>query len=119
MVTLARERGMVTVPSTIQALLAARLESLPSDERDLLERASIEGEVFHIAALRPLGGDRLSAEVKSTLASLVRKELIRPHRPTLQDEDAFRFRHLLIRDAAYDCLPKAARGELHVRFATC
>ena len=47
----------------------------------------------------------------------MRKELIRPDKPRLPAEDAFRFRHLLIRDAAYDALPKATRAELHERFA--
>ena len=51
------------------------------------------------------------------LAALVRKELIRPDRSQLAGEDGFRFRHLLIRDAAYDALPKATRAELHERFA--
>ena len=51
------------------------------------------------------------------LAALVRKELIRPTEPQLAGEDGFRFRHLLIRDAAYEALPKAARAELHERFA--
>ena len=51
------------------------------------------------------------------LVSLVRKELVRPDRPQLPGDDAFRFRHLLIRDAAYDALPKATRAELHERFA--
>ena len=51
------------------------------------------------------------------LAALVRKELIRPDRPQLPGDDGFRFRHLLIRDAAYDALPKATRAELHERFA--
>jgi tetratricopeptide (TPR) repeat protein len=49
--------------------------------------------------------------------ALVRKELVRPDRAQLPGDDAFRFRHLLIRDAAYDGLPKAARAELHERFA--
>ena len=51
------------------------------------------------------------------LAALVRKELIRPDRAQLPGDDAFRFRHLLIRDAAYDALPKATRAELHERLA--
>ena len=55
--------------------------------------------------------------VTPRLAALVRKQLIRPERPELAGEDAFRFRHLLIRDAAYDSLPKAARADLHLRFA--
>jgi tetratricopeptide (TPR) repeat protein len=49
--------------------------------------------------------------------ALVRKELVRPDRTQLPGDDAFRFRHLLIRDAAYDGLPKSARAELHERFA--
>ena len=47
----------------------------------------------------------------------MRKELIRPDQPTYPDEEAFRFRHLLIRDAAYDSLPKETRAELHEAFA--
>ena len=57
-------------------------------------------------------------QVTPRLAALVRKELIRPDRPQLPGEDAFRFRHLLIRDAAYDALPKATRADLHERFAS-
>ena len=57
------------------------------------------------------------AHVTPRLAALVRKELIRPDEPQAPGEDAFRFRHLLIRDAAYDGLPKAKRAELHERFA--
>jgi class 3 adenylate cyclase/tetratricopeptide (TPR) repeat protein len=117
MVALARERGTVEVPPTIQALLAARLERLGLEERELLERGAIEGEVFHRLAVRALASERLATEVELRLAGLVRKELIRPHPPTLKGDEAFRFRHLLIRDAAYDGLPKAARAELHERFA--
>ncbi len=115
--TLARERGIVEVPPTVQALLAARLEGLAVKEREVLERGAVEGEVFHRLAVRALAGERLAAEVESRLAGLVRKELIRPHPPQLAGDDAFRFRHLLIRDAAYEGLPKATRAELHERFA--
>ena len=54
---------------------------------------------------------------QSHLATLVRKELIRSTSPTFPDDEGFRFRHLLIRDAAYEALPKATRAELHERFA--
>jgi class 3 adenylate cyclase/tetratricopeptide (TPR) repeat protein len=118
MVALARERGTVSVPSTIQALLVARLERLEADERDLLERGAVEGEVFHRLAVRALAGERVAAEVELGLGSLVRQELIRPHPPTFRDDEAFRFRHLLIRDAAYEGLPKSTRAKLHERFAT-
>ena len=117
MAALTRERGEVAVPSTIQALLAARLEALESSERDLLERGAIEGEVFHHGPLCALAGEHLAGELEPSLARLVRKELIRAHPPTFENDRAFRFRHLLIRDAAYDAVPKATRAMLHERFA--
>ncbi len=117
MVALARERGALVVPPTIQALLAARLERLAVTERELLERGAVEGEVFHRLAVKALADEPLSSEVETQLAGLVRKDLIRPHPATLGDDEAFRFRHLLIRDAAYDGLPKATRAQLHERFA--
>ncbi|HEY2438560.1 MAG TPA: adenylate/guanylate cyclase domain-containing protein [Solirubrobacteraceae bacterium] len=117
MVALAQERGAVVVPPTIQALLAARLERLAAPERELLERGAVEGEVFHLLAVRALTDEGSSSKVELQIEGLVRKELIRPHRATLGADEAFRFRHLLIRDAAYEGLPKATRADLHERFA--
>jgi class 3 adenylate cyclase/tetratricopeptide (TPR) repeat protein len=107
--------GEVVVPPTLQALLAARLDQLEAAERRVLERAAIEGEVFHRGAVHALSPE--GAQVTPHLAALVRKELITPDKPQLPGEDGFRFRHLLIRDAAYEALPKAERAELHQRFA--
>jgi class 3 adenylate cyclase/tetratricopeptide (TPR) repeat protein len=106
----------VTVPPTIQALLAARLDQLDQTERGVLERGSVEGRVFHRGAVQALSASE--AEIAGPLTALVRRELVRPDRGQLPGEDAYRFRHLLIRDAAYDALPKATRAELHERFAT-
>jgi class 3 adenylate cyclase len=117
MASLASEGGTTTVPPTIQALLSARLERLALEERDLLERGAVEGEVFHRLAVLALAEEGLASELEPRLAALVRKELIRPHPATFEGDDAFRFRHLLIRDAAYEGLPKAVRAELHERFA--
>ena len=108
--------GEVVVPPTLHALLAARLDQLETAERSVLERGAVEGEIFHRGAVQALGPDD-DAQVTPRLAALVRKQLIRPDRQQLSGEDAFRFRHLLIRDAAYDALPKAVRAELHERFA--
>jgi class 3 adenylate cyclase/tetratricopeptide (TPR) repeat protein len=105
----------VTVPATIQALLSARLDQLPPAERAALERGSVEGQVFHRGAVAALAPEDLN--VTTHLFGLVRKELVRPSAATLPGDDAFRFRHLLIRDAAYEALPKAARADLHERFA--
>jgi len=81
----------------------------------VLERGAIEGEIFHRGAVQALAPDE--THVTPRLAALVRKQLIRPDRAQIAGEDGFRFRHLLIRDAAYDALPKAVRAELHERFA--
>jgi len=107
--------GDVAVPPTIQALLAARLDQLDASERSVLERGAVEGNVFHLGGVEALSGDE--GDVPRRLMALVRKELVRPDRAQFPGDEAFRFRHLLIRDAAYDALPKAARAELHERFA--
>ena len=107
--------GDVAVPPTLQALLAARLDQLEAGERSVLERGAVEGEVFHRGAVQALTPGE--PQVTPRLATLVRKELIQPDKPQLPGEDGFRFRHLLVRDAAYDALPKATRAELHERFA--
>jgi tetratricopeptide (TPR) repeat protein len=108
--------GDVVVPPTLQALLAARLDQLETAERRVLEHGAIEGEIFHRGAVQALVPKEI--QVTPRLAALVRKELIRPDQPQLAGEDGFRFRHLLVRDAAYEGLPKATRARLHERFAT-
>jgi class 3 adenylate cyclase/tetratricopeptide (TPR) repeat protein len=117
MAGLAREGGGADIPPTIQALLAERLERLPADERELLEHGAIEGQVFHRSALCALGTGAWTTNVDAQLVSLVRKDLIRPDAGNLPGHEAFRFRHLLIRDAAYERMPKATRAHLHQRYA--
>jgi predicted ATPase/class 3 adenylate cyclase len=107
--------GEVRVPATIHALLSARLDQLEATERRVLERGSVEGQSFHLGAVQALSPG--VEHVPSRLAGLVRKDLIRPERATLPGDDAYRFRHLLIRDAAYDGLAKSVRAELHAAFA--
>jgi class 3 adenylate cyclase len=107
--------GEVEVPPTLRALLAMRLDQLDEPERGVLERGAVEGELFHRGTVRALAPEE--TEVMPQLAALVRRDLIRPDRPQLPRQDAYRFSHLLIRDAAYDALPKAARADLHQRFA--
>jgi tetratricopeptide (TPR) repeat protein len=113
-VALVHELGDVRIPSTVQALLQARIDQLAGEERAVVERAAVEGEIFHRGAVAELARP---TEVDPHLVGLVRKEMIRPTSPTLAGEQAYRFRHLLIRDAAYDALPKAIRADLHERFA--
>jgi class 3 adenylate cyclase/tetratricopeptide (TPR) repeat protein len=100
----------LAIPPTIQALLAARLDRLAPDERTVVECAAVEGQEFRLDALVALVPSHLP--LSDTLHSLVRKDLIRP-----AGDDIFRFKHLLLRDAAYEALPKEQRADLHERFA--
>ena len=115
MLAMAAEDGDVDVPPTLKALLAARLDQLDEAERRVLERGSIEGEIFHRGGVQALAPEE--TQVTTRLAALVRRQLVRPDRAQIAGDDGYRFRHLLIRDAAYDALPKAVRADLHVRFA--
>jgi class 3 adenylate cyclase/tetratricopeptide (TPR) repeat protein len=105
------------VPETIHAVLAARLDRLTEDERDTLQRASVIGQAFFWGAVAELAQPDRTAAVAGDLQALVRKGLVRPDTQTLAGEDGFRFAHILVRDAAYESMPKRRRGELHERFA--
>ena len=105
------------IPPTIQAVLTARIDALPSGERGILECASIEGRTFHRGALVELLHERDREQLGANLAALTRRELIRPGRPDFEGEQAFRFNHILIRDATYSLIPKQRRTVLHERHA--
>ena len=107
----------VTIPPTIQALLTARLDRLDEQERVVIERASVVGRVFWWGAVSELCPPELAPGLIHQLQSLARKELIRPDHSETSGEDSFRFAHILIRDVAYQGIPKADRASLHERFA--
>ncbi len=107
----------VRVPPTIGALLAARIDRLPVGERSTAQRASVVGRVFEQAAVAALTPSTAEIDLAASLRGLVRRELVMPQHSAMGDDEAFKFRHILIRDAAYDALAKADRAELHERFA--
>ena len=107
----------LSIPPTIAALLAARLDHLPEPERLLLARAAVIGRTFWSTALTDLIPSGERGDLPRRLAELARRGLIRPERSAFPEDEAFRFRHLLIRDAAYATLLKRERAELHERFA--
>ena len=115
MLVMAEGTHDVDVPPTLRALLAARIDQLDPPERAVLERGAVEGELFHRGAVQALAPEE--TQITPRLALLTRKDLIRPDRAQLPGDDGFRFRHLLIRDAAYEALPKSTRIDLHRRFA--
>jgi class 3 adenylate cyclase/tetratricopeptide (TPR) repeat protein len=113
----AADLSRLSIPPTIHALLSARIDRLDEDERGVIERAAIIGRQFFRVAVEELTPPELRATVGDRLESLTRKELIRPDRFDLNEEDAYQFTHILIRDAAYQAIPKEVRADLHERFA--
>ena len=105
------------LPPSLQAVLAARIDRLEPGERTLLGHAAVEGRAFHLGALRELLPDDERPGVHARILSLVRAQLIHPDRAEFAGEDAFRFAHALIRDAAYEGAPKELRAGLHERLA--
>jgi tetratricopeptide (TPR) repeat protein len=104
------------IPPTIDALLAERLDRLEAQQRTLLEDGAVEGQLFHLGAVLALAAETAD-RAALLLDDLVRRELVRPGTPSFVDETAYRFRHILIRDAAYHSLPKRTRGDLHEQYA--
>jgi len=107
--------SQLSIPGTIQALLAARLDLLSQEERAVIEPASVIGLFFERAAVDELVVDAVRADVETHLGSMTQKQLVRPQ-PAHELGD-FRFHHILVRDAAYQGILKRARAGLHERFA--
>jgi class 3 adenylate cyclase/tetratricopeptide (TPR) repeat protein len=105
-------------PTTIQALIAARLDRLREEERAILQRGSVVGKVFYWGAVTELSPPQARGQVGGHLQTLARRELILPETSTLAGQDAFRFSHILVHDAAYSSTPKRTRADLHERFAS-
>jgi class 3 adenylate cyclase/tetratricopeptide (TPR) repeat protein len=117
MVSMVRERGPgaeISVPPTIHALLAARLDTLTREERAVVDPASVIGLVFPEPAIEELVPSLIRRTVPARLSDLDRKQFVHPLEE--RDEPTFRFHHILVRDAAYQSLLKRARATLHERF---
>ncbi|MDQ2982560.1 MAG: AAA family ATPase [Actinomycetota bacterium] len=120
LVALALEEGsssLDTVPPSLEALLASRLDRLDVAERAVLQRAAVVGREFWHGAILHLSPPLEVPSVGRRLLEVVRKGLIEPAVSAFAREDAFRFHHVLIRDVAYNSIPDAVRAELHERAA--
>ena len=113
----AADLGDLGIPPSIQALLTARLDRLEEAERAVLERAAVAGQVFEQSAVVELSPPAERQTVPARLQALVGRELLRPAPSRLAGDQGFQFRHLLLRDATYDSIPKQTRAELHELFA--
>jgi class 3 adenylate cyclase len=112
-----REVGDDMVPASINALLSARLELLPRSEQLEIQAGAVVGRVFWGGAVAGLTRETLGPTAGNHLPGLVSRDLIQPDTSTLVNEDAYRFQHILIRDAAYAAMPKSTRSSAHRRFA--
>jgi class 3 adenylate cyclase/tetratricopeptide (TPR) repeat protein len=116
-VRLLSDRGLaveeMTLPETVQALIAARLDTLAPERKSLLQDAAVIGKVFWASAVAEMRGlDQ--GEVELALHELARKELVRPARTTsMEGESEYSFWHLLVRDVAYSQIPRAERARRH------
>jgi class 3 adenylate cyclase/tetratricopeptide (TPR) repeat protein len=103
----------IPVPESVHALIAARLDTLPADRKVFLHDAAVVGKVFWTDAVASMGAMEAST-VSEGLRELVRKELVRPARSSsVEGHDEFSFWHLLVRDVAYQQIPRAARARKH------
>jgi class 3 adenylate cyclase/tetratricopeptide (TPR) repeat protein len=106
-------RAVEEVPESVQALIAARLDTLRPERKSLLQDASVLGKVFWAGALAEMGA-REPREVELALHELTRKELVRPARASsMEGEQEYGFWHLLVRDVCYAQIPRAARASRH------
>jgi tetratricopeptide (TPR) repeat protein len=112
----AADDGELPVPDSLQGLISARLDALTRVEKELLQDAAVVGKVFWRGAL--LASDRGDGDVEHALRSLERKEFVRrERRSSMEGEEQYAFRHVLVRDVAYAQIPRAARAERHRRTA--
>src|SRR5712691_10990195 len=107
-----QERGAVDelpMPESVQGIIAARLDGLPPEEKELLQDAAVLGKVFWAGALL-----RDRGVVRAALHSLERKDFVRrERRSSVEQDEEYAFRHLLVRDVAYGQIPRSARAEKH------
>ncbi len=114
---LAQPVDEVEVPRSIQALIAARLDTLPAEEKTLVQDAAVAGRIFWLGAVTALS-ERSPADVRDAIGRLRVKEIVTQREPPVfSGELEFGFRHVLIRDVAYESLPKLLRARKHVDVA--
>ncbi|HEY6203984.1 MAG TPA: adenylate/guanylate cyclase domain-containing protein [Candidatus Limnocylindria bacterium] len=104
--------GDVAVPASLQGLLTARLDQLPPEVKRALQRASVVGKVFYPDALAALG--HVEGSVDDLLVAAARRDfVIERNERGPGGGRAWQFKHILIRDVAYDSVPKEERSHLH------
>ena len=102
------ERAVAALPDTVQATVLARLDLLPASERRVLQMGAVLGRSFRSGGVKTLAPEL--DDVDGAIDALIEKDLVRPG-----SADSVTFRHILIREVAYQTLPRAERARLHAR----
>ena len=111
------EIGALEVPETLHALIAARLDGLPPEERRLLQDGAVLGKTFTRAGLASLSG-LAEGELEPLLSSLVRKEVLGVQAdPRSPEHGQYGFLQDLVRHVAYETLSKRERRTRHLAAA--
>ena len=119
----AAELETVALPRMIEPLLTVRLARLTEEEQVIIERAAVVGKQFHTADIVALSPEMRPSEVADCLEALSRLDLVQPDHgavfplPAVEGGEGFRFRHILIRNAAYERMTEEVRAERHARYA--
>jgi class 3 adenylate cyclase/tetratricopeptide (TPR) repeat protein len=105
--------GELPLPESVQGIIAARIDALPAEEKQLLQDAAVVGKVVWVGTVAALEAvPRWTVEER--LHALERKEFVRrEQRSTVEAETEYAFRHVLVRDVAYGQIPRSARAEKH------
>jgi predicted ATPase/class 3 adenylate cyclase len=104
---------VVLLPDSVQALIAARLDTLSAERKSLLQDAAVIGKMFWAGALASMG-ELDPRDVELALHELGRKELVRPARiSSMEGEQEYGFWHLLVRDVCYAQIPRSSRAARH------
>ena len=103
------------LPSSVQGIIAARLDGLDPEDKSLLQDAAVVGKTFWVGAVAAIGA-RERADLERRLHELERGRFVRrSRRSSVGGETEYAFLHLLVRDVAYGQIPRGARGQKHRR----
>jgi class 3 adenylate cyclase/tetratricopeptide (TPR) repeat protein len=105
--------GELPLPESVQGIIAARIDALPAEEKEILQDAAVVGKVVWVGTVAALA-DAPRWTVEERLHALERKEFVRrEQRSTVESETEYAFRHALVRDVAYGQIPRSSRADKH------
>ncbi len=120
--TAVREIQAMEIPETLQGVLAARIDRLPAENKQALQRAAVIGRIFQQRVLAYIYEEKFRPKLQGFLGELQRREFIQSHEQVASEtagleRDEYIFKHAITHDAAYGSMLLARRKELHRQIA--